>query len=120
MSRVCSFRCVLSVLGIMMVLGTLYDVLAIQMSKSSNNTNVQTQKPTVSKTNGITNGGITADSEIAKISIGEEANAAKVQLEMRAVESVEPNAPTLHEIKQTDVRAESRNTAAAPQGTIIT
>ena len=120
MSRVYSFRCVLSVLGIMMVLGTLYDVLAIQMNKSSKNTNVQIQKPTLSKTNGITNGGFTADSEIAKIAIGEEANAAKVELEMRAIQSVEPSTPTLQEIKQIDVRGESRNTAAAPQGTIIT
>ena len=119
MSRVYSFRCVLSVLGIMMVLGTLYDVLAIQMNKSSKNTNVQIQKPTLSKTNGITNGGFTADLEIAKIAIGEEANATKVELEMRAIQSVEPSAPTLQEIKQIDVRGESRNTAAAPQGTII-
>ena len=104
----------------MMVLGTLYDVLAIQMNKSSKNTNVQIQKPTLSKTNGITNGGFTADSEIAKVAIGEEANASKVKLEMRAIQSVEPSAPTLQEIKQIDVRGESRNTAAAPQGTIIT
>ena len=63
------FRIILSFLGVLMMFGTLYDVVAIQMNRSSNDKHEPQQVTAISTKPGIQNGGFAPDPEISKATL---------------------------------------------------
>lgn len=62
--------CILSVLGILIVLGTLYDIIAVQMNKSPSNQGQDVSPPAPAPfKNGFTNGGYVVEPEVSKVAL---------------------------------------------------
>ena len=75
------FRCILSVLGILIVCGTLYDAIAIQTKRIVLDGSQSNQ--TVSSKTGATNNGFVVEPDITKVPNGK--NSDPVSIEMRPV-----------------------------------
>ena len=63
-------RCILGVLGILMLVGTLYDIIAVQMNQPKEQEKVSKFKAPSLMRNGVTNSGYIVESEESNISNG--------------------------------------------------
>lgn len=68
------FRCILSVLGLLMVIGTLYDVMAVQMQRSSSENHESMLKDSVVTKAVYSNGSYVSDSAVPKEALFEKEN----------------------------------------------